>query len=145
MPEPDYVAQSRADLVLCLLNERTEPNGTVPKYNAFDRVLVSELGAYVHVLETRLKEARKVIMQLENEKKSGSPSGPWHTVTVMGAVGHSYGVHKNEDGVLVICSKKPNAADWEHNVYPQGTAWLTILGGNRCYTVQGSDGQATGG
>lgn len=59
----------------------------------------------------------------------------WQSVTVIGPVGQSYGVASNSGGELTICSRVPGKDDWEHGVRPHKDSWLTILGGNRAYTV----------
>ena len=87
---------------------------------------------YIDVLEG---ESRRAEAGPASQPQPVKVAGGWHSVSVIGEVGHSYGVVRDEDGLLVIASKRPDKAEWAHGIKPKGDCWLTILGGNTRWSV----------
>lgn len=105
-----------------------------------DGVAVDEFRIKTSFLEGLLKYID--VLEGESRRADAEPTPPpmqvvggWHSVSVIGEVGHSYGVARNEDGLLVIASKRPDKSTWANGVEPKGDCWLTILGGNTRYSV----------
>lgn len=91
---------------------------------------ITDLLQYIDVLEGELRRATT-----EPTTQPVRVVGGWHSVAVIGEVGHSYGVARNEDGLLVVASKRADKAEWAHGIKPKGDCWLTILGGNTRWSV----------
>lgn len=108
------------------------------------RLLVDTDGIVVDEFRVRSDFLRNLITYIDlleaEAKKTSEPATPpaprgWNSVSVIGEVGHSYGVVRNELGVLVIASKRADKAEWAHGIKPKGDCWLTILGGNTRWSV----------
>lgn len=119
------------------LRERARQHGqSFAAFRAFQSLtiegllVVRDLLEYIDVLEGELGRAETTPIAQPTRVVGG-----WHSVQVIGEVGHSYGVARNEDGLLVIASKRSDKVEWAHRIKPKGDCWLTIMGGNTRWSV----------
>lgn len=59
---------------------------------------------------------------------------PWHRVKVYAPVGYTFGIVRNDMGVLELVLKAPGDEDWAHGEKPAGGV-MEILPGHKSYSV----------